>query len=192
MKTILVTGFGPFPGAPINPTETLVASLARMRLPRAMLVTHVFPTRYDAVDRELPRLLGRHEPDALLMFGLAAQTPHLRIETWASNALSPQQDAGGTVPPLRSIAPGRAARLRLPTLGGKLVAAARRARVPAAISEDAGDYLCNYLCWQAATAARQDRGPRFAAFVHVPVGLAACDLARAGRHFLAVVAAGLR
>ena len=189
MKTILVTGFGPFPGAPVNPTEALVATLARERLPRANVVTHVFRTSYAAVDKELPALLRRHRPDALLMFGLAAATPYLRIETLARNSMGQTEDVSGAVPALRSIAPGRASALRLPTLARALLAAARRARVPAAISGDAGDYLCNYLCWRAALAARQSRGPRLAAFIHVPEGLPPATLARAGRAFLREIAA---
>jgi len=191
-RTILVTGFGPFPGAPVNPTEPLVATLARERPPHIRVATHIFATSYAAVDKELPALLRRYQPDALLMFGLAAATPHLRIETWARNAVSPLPDAAGVMPALRAIAPGRAQTLRLPTLDHALLAAARRARVPAAISKDAGDYLCNYLCWRAAIAVRRQRGPRLAAFIHVPKGLSARDLARAGRGFLVVMAAAGR
>jgi pyroglutamyl-peptidase len=191
MTTILVTGFGPFPGVPVNPTEALMKSLARARIPGATIVTHVFATSYAAVDRELPALLRRHEPDALLMFGLAAATPHLRIETWARNSLAQLPDVAGAVPRLRAIAPGRASGLRLPTLARALLAAARRVRVPAAISGDAGDYLCNYLCWRAALAARRRDGPRLAAFVHVPERQNAADLARAARAFLPVVTAAI-
>jgi hypothetical protein len=100
MKTIMVTGFGPFPGAPVNPTEPLVAALAREKPPRVRVVTHIFATSYAAVDKELPALLRRHKPDALLMFGLAAATPDLRIETWAHNAVSAQQDVAGLIPAL--------------------------------------------------------------------------------------------
>src|SRR5471030_310223 len=113
--TILVTGFGPFPGAPVNPTGPLVKSLARWRMGRVKIVTHIFSTRYAAVDRDLPKLIVRHRPDALLMFGLATQAKSLRIETRARNALSRLADAGGFVPSLRSIAPGRAFALSLPT-----------------------------------------------------------------------------
>src|ERR1700692_4528018 len=98
MTTILVTGFGPFPGAPYNPTAPLVARLARLRRPAladVTIVPHVFSTSYTAVDRELPRLIARHKPDALLMFGLAARTRLLRIETRARNALALLPDAGG-------------------------------------------------------------------------------------------------
>ncbi len=187
MRTILVTGFGPFPGAPVNPTEGLVQALSRVHLPRAKIVTHVFRTSYVSVDRELPALLCRYKPDALLMFGLAAATPHLRIETWGRNALSRLPDDAGAIASAQVIAPGRTGALVMITPARALVAAARRARVPAAISKDAGDYLCNYLCWRAALAARKPGGPRFAAFIHVPEGMKAADLARAGRAFLATI-----
>ena len=62
--TILVTGFGPFPGAPFNPTGPLVKRLARLRRPgltHVQIVPHVFATSYAAVDRDLPRLIARSE-----------------------------------------------------------------------------------------------------------------------------------
>lgn len=187
--TILVTGFGPFPGAPHNPTEALVKRLGREPAPRGTrVVRHLFRTSYSAVDRELPALLRRYRPDALLMFGLATQTAHLRIEICARNILAPLADADGIVPDMRPIAPRRQATLRLPTPGHQLLAAACAAHVKAALSSDAGGYLCNYLCWQAAMAARLPHGPHLAAFIHVPAGQNPVDLARAGRRFLATVA----
>ena len=88
---ILITGFGPFPGAPFNPTEPLVARLLRLRRPalgEVELSGHIFPVTYKAVDRELPELLAQRRPDALLMFGLASRTPYLRIETRVRNAIT--------------------------------------------------------------------------------------------------------
>jgi pyroglutamyl-peptidase len=167
--TILLTGFGPFPGAPTNPTGPLVMELARRRHPAfagVRRIAHVFQTSYDAVDRELPVLLAREQPDALLMFGLASLTRHLRIETRARNARSCViPDVAGHLPRASVIASGAPATLALRTPGQRLVAAARAAGVPAALSGDAGGYLCNYLCWRASEAAG---GPPLIAFVHVP------------------------
>jgi pyroglutamyl-peptidase len=50
------------------------------------------------------------------------------------------------------------------TPAARLMRAARQTGVAAALSRDAGSYLCNYLCWQAT----KSEGPRLAAFVHVP------------------------
>jgi pyroglutamyl-peptidase len=192
MTTILVTGFGPFPGAPVNPTGPLVKRLARVRLGRAKIVTHIFPTSYATVDRDLPKLIAHHRPDALLMFGLANKAITLRIETRARNALSRLKDAGEYVPGLHTIAPGRASALGLPTPSRLLLAAARAAHMPVVISNDAGDYLCNYLCWRAVLAGRKSGGPRLAAFVHVPPGLNPDALARTGQAMLETIAAIFR
>jgi pyroglutamyl-peptidase len=206
--TILVTGFGPFPGAPYNPTGPLVQRLARLRRPALADVTvvgHVFPTSYGAVDRELPTLIAHHRPDVLLMFGLAARTPHMRIETRARNALALLPDVTGNALRGRVIAAGAAATLTMPAPASGLLAAALGARVPAALSRDAGRYLCNYLCWRAAEAAGQAGGPRIAAFIHVPLArrgaqprragkprLSLDDLTRAGTRILMALAAAAR
>ncbi len=170
--TILVTGFGQFPGAPFNPTGPLVTRLARLRRPglaEATIVPHVFTTTYAAVDHELPALLRRHRPDVLLMFGLAPRAKTLRIETRARNTLTPIPDATGNAPRGRAILADAPSVLAMPAPARRLLAAARHARVPIALSQDAGRYLCNYLCWRAAAAAGQPGGPRLAAFIHVPL-----------------------
>src|ERR1700678_3156509 len=81
---ILITGFGPFPGAPYNPTQPLVARLTRLRRPAlgdVELSGHIFPATYNAVDRQLPDRVARKRQRELLMFDLAARTPFIRIKT---------------------------------------------------------------------------------------------------------------
>lgn len=166
MPTILLTGFGPFPGAPYNPTVKLVRALARLRRPAladTTVVSHIFKTSYAAVDRDLPALLARHKPDALLMFGLHGRAKAIRIETRARNALALLPDASGKVLRRGVIAPEAPSAKRLPMPAQRLLAAARKAHAPVVLSRDAGRYLCNYLCWRAV-----DCGVPLAAFVHVP------------------------
>jgi pyroglutamyl-peptidase len=204
--TILITGFGPFPGAPVNPTTPLVHHLARLRRPGlngVRLVGHVFATSYAAVDRELPALIAREKPDALLMFGVATREKRIRIETRARNALALLPDATNASLRRHAIVPGGPASRAMPMPGARLLAAARGARVPAYLSRDAGRYLCNYICWRGAETAAA-KGPRLAAFVHVPPldrtprrtggrrRLDAADLARAGEAVLMAVAAAAR
>jgi pyroglutamyl-peptidase len=168
---ILITGFGPFPGAPFNPTMPLVARLLQLRRPAFSDVEfsgHIFPVTYVAVDRELPQLLAKHKPDALLMFGLASRTPHLRIETRARNAVTMLwPDAAHTSVRKGSIMGSADAKMFGPHTA-KLLRAALGTGIDARASRDAGSYLCNYLSWRAIEATRADDGPRLAAFVHVP------------------------
>ena len=91
MTTILITGFGRFPGAPFNPSGPLARAVARRRRPAfadVKRVVHIFQTSYAAVDRDLPKLIAQHKPDLILMFGLAGRTSHMRIETRARNTMS--------------------------------------------------------------------------------------------------------
>ena len=141
--TILVTGFGPFPGAPFNPTGHLVERLARLRRPmlaEVKIIPHVFQTSYAAVDRDLPKLLAKHRPDALLMFGLAPRAKLLRIETRARNRSGSFPDISGRSLPGRQIRIDGPPDLVLPH-GRHLLAAARSLRTPVALSRDA-DAIC--------------------------------------------------
>ena len=168
--TALITGFGPFPGAPVNPTAALAENLARRRRPALATVAriaHVFSTSYAAVDRELPALIRNHRPDLVLLFGLATRTPHLRVEAGARNrrsALFADVDGAHPAATIRARGP---AMLRGRASQPRLLTAARAARVPAQRSIDAGKYLCNYAYWRALELAAHDEGA-LVQFVHVP------------------------
>jgi pyroglutamyl-peptidase len=169
--TVLVTGFGPFPGAPFNPSGPLARKLAAIRRPALAdikLHAHVFPTSYRAVDQELPALIAKHHPDAILMFGLATRSRHVRIETQARNTLSSFPDASGRAAKAPAIAPSKQSSLPIRAPRGALLHAARRGPIPARLSRDAGRYLCNYLYWRGLEAAGNPGGPRIVVFVHIP------------------------
>jgi len=167
---ILITGFGPFPGAPFNPTMPLVKRLTQLRRPAfsdVELVGHIFHVTYATVDRELPGLIARHRPQALLMFGLADRTAHVRIETRARNAVTTLfPDADRTRARKGSISGGADALMFGPHTA-KLLRAAVGTGIDARASRDAGSYLCNYLSWRAIEATHS--GPALAAFVHIPL-----------------------
>jgi pyroglutamyl-peptidase len=170
--TILLTGFGPFPGAPRNPTGPLVRALVRRSqggFRTGRLVAHVFHTSYQAVDRELPALIAREQPRAILMFGLARRTRTIRIETRARNVLSAAlRDASGRLPGARAIAPGKTYALPLRAPTARFLAVIRVAGIRGSLSNDAGRYVCNYLSWRASEVAARVPGLRLVAFVHVP------------------------
>lgn len=170
---ILITGFRPFPGAPYNPTEKLVERLVRLRRPAfddLQRIGHIFPVTYSAVDRELPALIEEHHPHALLMFGLASRTPHMRVETRARNTVTQiWPDADHTRVQSRAIVSGSDATRRFGPHTLRLLRAAQETGVSVKSSLSAGYYLCNYLSWRAIEATGAPHGPRLAAFIHVPL-----------------------
>jgi pyroglutamyl-peptidase len=165
MPTVLITGFGPFPGAPNNPTMRLarhLGSVRRMRFAGLRRVVRLLPTTWAMLD-DLPNQVADVRPDAVLMFGLAGRRRRVTPEARAINRAGPLRiDADGGLPPNHLLSKGAA----FARTGGidatRMTAAMRRARLPAAVSRDAGDYLCNALFFRMC---EQDRP---CIFVHVP------------------------
>lgn len=169
---VLVTGFGPFPGAPFNPTMALVKRLTQLRRPAlddVALTSHIFHVTYETVDRELPELVARIRPQALLMFGLADRTGYLRIETRARNAVTTLFPDAGRKRARKGSITGGADAQRFGPHTAKLLRAARSTGIDARASRDAGSYLCNYLSWRAIEAVAANNELRLASFVHVPL-----------------------
>ncbi|MCC6946863.1 MAG: pyroglutamyl-peptidase I [Bradyrhizobiaceae bacterium] len=182
MRTALVIGFGPFPGAPRNPSADLVRALAKRRRPalaETRLVSAVLPTTYAAVEKNLPDLLRTHDPDVVLFFGLASRTNYVRVETRAVNAaMRVHPDAARRVFGLRPFLPGAPAELRVRAPMQRLLAAVRSAKVPARLSRDAGRYICNASLFAALNESRTSNRPPLAAFIHIPAPRGRLPLAR--------------
>jgi len=166
---VLIAGFGPFPGAPFNPSAALAQALARRRRPAMAglaCTAHVFATAYAAVDRDLEKLFAA-KPDVVLIFGLAARRRHVCIETRARNVVSVVfPDARGYRPQTNVIAAKEPHSRRGNAPFMRLLAAARAGGVPARLSPDAGRYLCNYAYWRALQFVRD--GCPIVQFVHIP------------------------
>lgn len=148
---VAVTGFGPFPQMPDNPTEALVKALADRHGPA--LRARVLPTEW----RILPEVAEfAATVPVLIMFGVAGTARRIRYER-LSQPSAARVDADGRLP---EAAPHRrrTTRLNVPLLAQ----AARREGFPVDVSGNAGSYLCN-----ASYGAALSANPH-ALFVHVP------------------------
>jgi pyroglutamyl-peptidase len=172
MRTALVIGFGPFPGAPRNPSADLARALGKCRRPAlagTRVLPAVLPTTYAAVEKKLPELLRAYDPDVVLFLGLATRTKHLRVESRAVNAASRvHPDAIGRKLGTRVLVRGAPSELGVRAPVQTLLAAVRQAKVPARLSRDAGRYICNASLFMALNEVRTNRRPHFAAFIHIP------------------------
>jgi pyroglutamyl-peptidase len=166
---ILVTGFSAFPGAPVNPSAAVVMRLLerharRLRLHGIRLQTAVLPVIYDEVARELEELVARTHPDAIVHLGLASRRKQVSVETRAVNRLTTlHPDAARRRAAARAVRAGGLPALRSPLAGPSLVMLMRRAGVPAQLSIDAGDYVCNQTLYTSLAS-----GGAPAVFIHVP------------------------
>ncbi|WP_422038133.1 peptidase C15 [Roseibium sp.] len=150
-KTILVTGFSPFPGAPVNPTRQLMARLPR-RLGKHQFgiefVFKVLPTTWAGRQEVTSGLRREIRPDAIVHFGVDGTRRTMNIETRAVNrATRVRPDAAG-VSLAKPELGGASERARASGLPARALRdAARTAGAPANLSTDAGTYLCNATLW---------------------------------------------
>lgn len=168
---ILITGFGPFPGAAENSSAWLVEALTGARLSSRLdcdLHAEVLPTEWTEVSVRGPRLLQRHRPQLTIHFGLSKRAKGFRIERFAHNVVDLRDDASGALPAMRCALERGDFRLdtRIPAWG--LAKYLRSQDVPAVASRSAGTYLCNYLYYLSLHWARQQEARRDVSFVHLP------------------------
>lgn len=172
--TLLITGFGPFPGVPQNATSVLVPRLARAgrrRFPDWRIATAILPTEWHAAPAELARHHARAAPLWAVHFGVSREARGFVIETTGRNMCRDVPDAAGAQPmsgcleadgpPVRAASlPVGAIRARLAQLG-----------LPATTSDDAGGYLCNAILYHSLARADAANGTTRSGFIHIPADL---------------------
>ena len=170
--TILLTGFGPFPGIAENASALLAAKLGRLAASRFRahrVVAKVLPTEWEAAPARLAAHYAREKPRLALHFGVSERAQGFVIETSARNIRSPTPDARGALPSSASIAAGGPERMAAGVPAEAIVARLTALGLPAHVSDDAGTYLCNAVLYHALAAAR----PAMTGLVHIPALLAA-------------------
>jgi len=63
---VLLTGFEPFGGSDVNPSQQIVAALARKRFSGIELVTAILPVDRARGPEDAIRAIEEHQPDAVL------------------------------------------------------------------------------------------------------------------------------
>lgn len=165
---LLVTGFGPYPGAPENPTEGLVKALAA-EPPEALgagaFHAVVLRTEYHGSWAELERLTVDFDPDVVVHFGLSERIEAIHLECVGRNFADPSKpDAAGHAPSAR-VAEDGPETLASTFPADAILAALSDAGFPAALSDDAGAYVCNATLYRSLHTAPPTRR---VGFVHVP------------------------
>lgn len=176
---VLVTGFGPFPGAPHNASASLVTALAQSaQIHGIELFAEVIPVMWADAGKAAREAIARVEPHAVLHFGVSKRATGFEIETRAFNASGPKQDHAGVVRPSRPLDRSGMRVLFATMPPAILLRALRRGGFPAQLSRNAGRYLCNAVFyWSLSDAGSSGR---LVSFIHIP---ALAPDAKAGQRF---------
>lgn len=169
MTRVLLTGFEPFGGERVNPSEIVVRALDGETVAGVRLETCVLPVdRFRAVDLLLERLVAPL-PEVVLMLGEAGGRARVTPERIAINVDDYRMpDKAGHQPRGEPVVAGGPAAYLATLPVAKTVEALEEAGIPSAISNSAGTYLCNRVFYRAMhhLAAGGD-GVR-AGFMHLP------------------------
>lgn len=148
-KTALVTGFEPFAGASLNPSQLVVQELATINFVGLNLITEILPVEYEAATAQLLDLIKIHNPMVVLALGQAEGRDTISIERVAINLADAQiADNGGKVLKDSIISTSGDAAYFSTLKVSNLVATVREAGIPASQSLSAGSFVCNYIFYQ--------------------------------------------
>ena len=135
MTSVLVTGFEPFGGLEVNPSQLVAEAFDGV----------VLPVSYARAAGELRRAIDDRSPDLVVCFGLADPRTEISVERFALNLDDDESADNEGAVSSQPIDPDGPVAYRSTLPVDEIVAALRAADIPAGSSRDAGGYLCNHV-----------------------------------------------
>lgn len=166
--TALVTGFAPFGGEPVNPSQLIAQELHGRTIAGHRVVGAILPTEFATSLDTLKELLARHKPALVLALGQAGGRAEISLERIAVNLIDARIPDNAGTQPVDVAVVENAPNAYFSTLPLKaMLAGLRQAGIPAALSHSAGTFVCNQVFFGLAHLLKRRRGMR-GGFIHVP------------------------
>lgn len=169
MKKILVTGFEPFGGEPVNPALEAVKQLNGKEITGYEVVTREIPTVFKKAILSLEEAIDEINPDMVICVGQAGGRSTVTPERVAINVDDARiADNENNQPIDEEIVPGGPAAYftKLPVKA--MVKAMNDNGIPASVSNTAGTFVCNHIFYglmhYLETSNKEIRG----GFIHIP------------------------
>jgi len=166
---ILLTGFEPFDGSDINPSERVAQALHEQVIAGAEINSAILPVDWQRAPEVLDQALDAYRPDAVVCLGEASGRTAISIERIAINLLDfripDNSGAKITDQPVISQAPA-AYFSTLPVR--EMLDAIQQCGVPAELSLSAGTYLCNQVMYTLLHGLAERKRAIPAGFIHLP------------------------
>ena len=165
----LVTGFVPFGGGTLNPSEQVARRLDGERFGTTRVVTRILPVEFEGLEARIEALVAELNPSLILSLGLAQGEPTVRLERVAVNLAdyAIPDNAGAFLRDAPVAAEDRAAlfaTLPLRRIEQRLL----ESGIPATLSTTAGTFLCNATMYGFLRTLRTRASEAPCGFVHLP------------------------
>lgn len=168
-KVVLLTGFEPFGGETINPSQRIVEALAGLEIDGHRIVGRVMPVAFAPCECLIAQWIDELDPVLVIGLGQAGGRSELSLERIAVNLIDARIcDNDGSQPVDVPVMAGEAAGLFASVPLKRILLALHDAGIPAAISQSAGTYVCNQVFFLTASCLAKSDNPGRGGFIHVP------------------------
>ncbi len=160
---ILISGFKPFLGESLNPSERLVQEIQKNK---TTISTVILPVEFQSAFHHLQSKIEVVRPDIVIMLGQAAGRKNICLEKIALNwRQSNQPDESGYIPETAMINSASELALMTSYPVDSVYAELKKQGYPVEISFSAGTYVCNDLYFKTLTEFPNIKS----VFIHVPL-----------------------
>lgn len=171
MMKILVTGFDPFGGEKINPALETIKRLPDTIL-GAQIIKLEIPTVVGKSLAKITEAVEKENPDAVLSIGQAGGRSEITVERIGINIDDCRiPDNEGNQPIDEPVIKGGPAAYFVTVPIKAIVENIKAHNIPASISNTAGTFICNHVCYGVAHLAAQRTAagkPMKSGFIHIP------------------------
>jgi len=166
---IVITGFCPFGGDKVNPTQVLVDAFNGKSFNNIQIFGRVIPCSFRRLGKVLKSLYEEIKPDIAINLGLKSGGKGINVERIAINMMNPPiPDNDGYFP--QDVPINKKAEIAyfatLPIR--KMVQNMRNKGIPAIISNNAGLFTCNCAMFHTLYLSKNYGVPAMGGFIHIP------------------------
>lgn len=165
---ILVTGFDPFGGESINPAYEVVKRL-RDNISGAEVVKLQIPTAFNESIKKTTNKIKEINPDFVLNIGQAGGRSGITVERVAININDARIPDNLNQQPVDTKIDETGENAYFASIPIKaIVQAIRDKKIPAAVSDSAGTYVCNHIMYGVQNYIHKNNLSIKAGFIHIP------------------------
>jgi len=162
-KVVLVTGFEPFGGYDVNPSELIAEDLNGTTIDGVKIVGISLEVEWNISYNKTLELIERYDPCAVVSIGLAPKSSIIRLEKLAVNLRWDE-----CFPFVRLIQKGSPFLLATDVNLHEISVDMKKENISSRVSYFAGFYLCNYLFYRLLDYKEKNDPELKVVFIHVP------------------------
>ena len=169
MRRALLTGYEPWGGMNSNPTMDIVGLYRDRNIGKIEVATDILPTAFRDAEERVRELIDRYGPDIVLELGLGGRRRKLKLEERARNVRYADVADNNGYRPRGGLILRRGPDVYHTTMDmGGLKERLDDEGIPARLSTDAGQYVCNSTYYSTLDAIQRARMDTKAGLIHMP------------------------